>query len=102
MDTENCVMTSEERVYWDDMPEETLGEPSPVDKLAQALLETRANIIMEIKSRRFDEVFEDGILVGQLDATVRALMLAVEHLDLSPRKRYVAMHVLRKGNQPEY
>ena len=31
---------------------------------------------MEIKDRRFDEDFEDGILAGQLDATVRSLTLA--------------------------
>lgn len=102
METEDDMMTPEDQAYWDGMPEETPGVPSPADNLAQALLEARVNIIMEIKDRRFDEDFEDGILAGQLDATVRSLTLAVEHLELSPRQRYVVTHVLKRGTQPEY
>ena len=102
METEDDMMTPEDQAYWDGMPEETPGVPSPADNLAQALLEARVNIIMEIKGRRFDEDFEDGILAGQLDATVRSLTLAVEHLELSPRQRYVVTHALKRGTQPEY
>lgn len=102
METDDDMMTPEDQAYWDGMPEETPGVPSPADNLAQALLEARVNIIMEIKDRRFDEDFEDGILAGQLDATVRSLTLAVEHLELSPRQRYVVTHVLKRGTQPEY
>ena len=60
METEDDMMTPEDQAYWDGMPEETPGVPSPADNLAQALLEARVNIIMEIKGRRFDEDFEDG------------------------------------------
>lgn len=102
METDDDMMTPEDQAYWDGMPEETPGVPSPADNLAQALLEARVNIIMEIKGRRFDEDFEDGILAGQLDATVRSLTLAVEHLELSPRQHYVVTHVLKRGTQPEY
>lgn len=102
METDDDMMTPEDQAYWDGMPEETPGVPSPADNLAQALLEARVSIIMEIKGRRFDEDFEDGILAGQLDATVRSLTLAVEHLELSPRQRYVVTHVLKRGTQPEY
>lgn len=102
METDDDMMTPEDQAYWDGMPEETPGVPSPADNLAQALLEARVNIIMEIKGRRFDEDFEDGILAGQLDATVRSLTLAVEHLELSPRQRYVVTHALKRGTQPEY
>jgi hypothetical protein len=102
METEDDIMSPEDQAYWDGMPEETPGEPSRADKLVQALLEARVNIIMKIKDRHFDEDFEDGILVGQLDATVKALAMALEHLELSPRRRYVAENVLKKGSQPEY
>lgn len=102
METEDDIMSPEDQAYWDGMPEETPGEPSRDDRLVQALLEARVNVIMEIKDRHFDEDFEDGILVGQLDATVKALIMALEHLEPSPRQRYVATHVLKKGNKPEY
>lgn len=102
METDDDMMTPEEQAYWDGMPEETPGVPSPADNLAQALLEARVSIIMEIRGRHFDEDFEDGILVGQLAATVRSLTLTVEHLELSPRQRYVVTHVLKRGTQPEY
>lgn len=102
METDDDMMTPEAQAYWDGMPEETPGGASPADNLAQALLEARVNIIMEIKGRRFDEDFEDGILAGQLDATVRSLALAVEHLELSPHQHYVVTHVLKRGTQPEY
>ncbi|ELB2793229.1 hypothetical protein QMX34_003863 [Aeromonas hydrophila] len=102
MEQGNGTMTAEEQAYWDGMPEDTPGEPSCSDRLVQALLEQRVNIIMEIKDRHFDEDFRDGILAGQLAATVKALTLALEHLELSPSKRYVATHVLKKGNKPEY
>lgn len=102
METEDDMMTPEDQAYWDGMPEEAPGEPSCADQLVQELLEARVNIIMAIKDRHFDEDFEDGIFVGQLDATVKALAMALEHLELSPRRRYVAENVLKKGNQPEY
>lgn len=102
MGTEDDMMSPEEQAYWDGMPDEAPGLTSPADNLAQALLEARVNIIMEIKGRRFDGDFEDGILIGQLAATVSALKAAVEHLEISPRQRYVVTHVLKKGTRPEY
>ncbi|WGY77549.1 hypothetical protein [Aeromonas caviae] len=102
METEKDMMPPEEQAYWDGMPPEAPGLPSPADTLAQRLLEARANIIMAIRGRPSEEDFEVGILHGQLYATVRSLTLAVEHLELSPRQRYVVTHVLKKGSQPEY
>ena len=38
METDDDMMTPEDQAYWDGMPEETPGVPSPADNLAQALL----------------------------------------------------------------
>ena len=110
MEQENGTMTVEEQAYWDGMPEDSPESLSPSDKLVQALLEMRVGTIMAIKAHALDEdlgdgvnlCLEDGILAGQLNATVAALTLAVEYLELSPRHQYVTKHVLKKGNLPEY
>lgn len=94
------VMNKAEQDYWDAMPAETPGEPSPADCLAQTLLESRANILLQIKGRRNDGDYDDGFHAGLLDATEHALrLLLLTHLGtpLSPHKRYVVEHVLDNG-----
>lgn len=94
METEDGIMSPEEQAYWDGMPEETLGEPSPADCLVQGLLEARANIKSEGYGRCGDNDYADGYLAGRAHGIEQALRLALRLLDVSPRKRYIVEHVL--------
>lgn len=103
MEQENGEPKVEYQADWDGVGQEVApGEQSCADRFVQALLETLLSIIMEIKGRPdAAESFEDGTLLGHLDATVKALTMALEHLELSPPTRCVAQHVLKKGALPE-
>lgn len=86
--------------YWALMPTETPGDPSPEDCLVQELLEVRANIKLEGYGRRDDGDYDDGHLAGRFHTTEQALRLALKHLDVSPRKRYIVEHVLGQTATP--
>lgn len=88
-----------DRAYWEAMPPETPGEPSPADCLAQELLEALADIKLDGYGRRDDGDYSDGVLAGRLHATDCALRLVLKSLELSPRKRYIVENVLSKDAQ---
>lgn len=98
IEREIAQRVEKERPYWDGMPAETVGEQFPSDNLVQELLEVRANIKLEGYGRHRG-AFADGLLAGRLDATEDALRLALKHLDVSPRKRYIVEHVLGQKGQ---
>lgn len=81
--------------YWELMPPESSGEPSEADSFVQELLQVRKGIKLEGFGGD-----DDHSLAGRFYATEDALRIALKHLSLSPRTRYIAAHALSEKATP--
>ncbi|WFG00322.1 hypothetical protein [Aeromonas caviae] len=89
-----------DEAYWALMPAETPGDPSPADCLVQELLEARVNIKSEGYGSRNDNDYCNGYLAGRVQSIDLSLRIVLRRLDVSPRQRYIAEHVLGQTAKP--
>ncbi|MFM5361615.1 hypothetical protein ACET98_11030 [Aeromonas veronii] len=89
-----------DEAYWAMMPSETPGDPSLADLIIQDLLDARLDIKLEGYGSRNDNDYCNGYLAGRFQSIDLSLRIVLRRLDVSPRQRYIAEHVLGQTATP--